>query len=73
MQDEIMTYVYDGKEVRPTGRIAERKGKPILIEVVPLGATPDDKAYAKWVRTDELYIIKQTEQEEDIFDETERD
>lgn len=73
MQDKIMTYVYEGKEVKPTGRIAERKGKPILIEVVPLGASADDKGYAKWVKPEELYIIKETEQDEDIFDETDGD
>ena len=52
-------YVYDGKEVVLTGRIAKKKlhsGKEqILYEVQPDGVT--SKQYNKWVQMKDLFEI----------------
>lgn len=73
-QDKIMTYVFDGKEVHLTGRIATpQKNAPKtsqrMVEVVPVGSADGDTTYAKWVKMSELLIIQNLENEE--FNETE--
>ena len=60
MSEELITYVYDGKEVYLTGRIAKRSSnssKQPLVEIVPVGADKNDKEYAKWVSIEDLYLI----------------
>lgn len=55
------TYVYDGTEVKKTGRVAKRsvarpKGDPMifmLVEITPIDGT----GWTRWVKTDELYEI----------------
>jgi hypothetical protein len=53
------TYVYDGEEVRLTGRVAERvtKSKVIhqLVEIRPVNNFFD---WNKWVNPTELYKVK---------------
>jgi hypothetical protein len=63
---EMMTmndiFVFDGYEVKKTGRIAKRsvarpKGDPmvlVLIEVTPTDGT----GWLKWVKPEELYVIE---------------
>lgn len=56
------TYVYDGTEVKKTGRTAKRsvprvKGDPLimlLVEVTPI----DDTGWTKWVKPEELFTIE---------------
>lgn len=58
---EESSYVYDGTEVRLTGRQARRevprlKGPPMvftLVEITPV----DDVGWLKWVKNEELYQI----------------
>ena len=57
MADDIMTYVFDSKEVYLTGRMAKNKRGKVLVEIVPIGTTSGDTAYAKWVASDELFTI----------------
>jgi hypothetical protein len=55
------TFVYDGVEVRKTGRKAYKeipriKGSPMvftLVEITPV----DDTGWLKWVKTEELFLI----------------
>jgi len=55
------SYVYDGTEVKLTGRKARRevprvKGDPMVFEL--LEVTPvEDSAWLKWVKRDELFLI----------------
>lgn len=71
MQDEPITYVYDGKEVYLTGRVANPQetaprllqGKN-LVEIVPVGTTEGDKSFARWVKMNELFIIEDLEEQE---------
>lgn len=67
-----MTYVYDGTEVKLTGRTARKDGErrtargrvsfiDILVEI-----TPTDKnspAWKKWVKKEELYKINNENEE----------
>lgn len=76
-QEKLVTYIYDGKEVYLTGRIANpQDGVPRtatiqkMVEIVPLGTTIGDATYAKWVRVAELLVI-QNLNEEEFDDETE--
>lgn len=65
MHEELMTYVYDGREVYLTGRVAKNGPRsPDLLEIVPMGTTPGDKTYAKWVTMQDLYVIYNMENEE---------
>lgn len=67
MQEKIVTYVYEDREVYLTGRIAksQRSGmKPTMVEVVPVGTPPGDKDYAKWVRMVDLLVINNLEDEQ---------
>lgn len=80
MREEIITYVYEDKEVYPTGRIAspnKHRKKPktnkTLIEVVPVGTPIGDRNYSKWVDMEDLLIISNLEDveiDEDDDDET---
>lgn len=74
MQEKIVTYVYDSKEVVLTGRIATpqaAKGKKsMMVEIVPLGAEDGDMSFARWVNMEDLYIVKTIEDEEFDDDET---
>ena len=64
MGTTIETYVYDGTEVKKTGRTAKRevprvKGDPIVMQLVEI--TPaDDTGWLKWVKPEELFIIEET-------------
>ena len=64
MGTTIETYVYDGTEVKKTGRTAKRevprlKGEPIVMQLVEI--TPaDDTGWLKWVKPEELFIIEET-------------
>ncbi len=58
------TYVYDGTEVRKTGRVAEKQtathhSGPIkvhtLVEITPVGETD---GWKKWVDPKHLYEVK---------------
>lgn len=58
----MSTYVFEGAEVKKTGRTAEKKcmvgtrvKEFILIEITPVDKTFDWK---KWVRPDDLYVVK---------------
>lgn len=55
------TYVYDGREVVPTGRTAEKEMRSnkvkTLYEVRPVNADPEDRTMNKWVSLDDLYKI----------------
>jgi uncharacterized membrane protein len=61
MTVKVESYVYDGCEVRLTGRQARKevpriKGEPmvfVLLEVTPI----DDGAWLKWVKKEELFLI----------------
>jgi len=76
MQDKLVTYVHDGKEVYLTGRIAKSQSTVVrsqaqqMVEIVPVGADLGDKTYAKWVKTTDLLIITNLEDQE-FDDETE--
>jgi hypothetical protein len=56
------SYVYDGKEVIPTGRIAKRttsRGRAlVLIEIRPIEIEDNDPQYCKWVMQDDLFVIQ---------------
>lgn len=64
MGTTIETYVYDGTEVKKTGRAAKRevprvKGDPIVMQLVEI--TPaDDIGWLKWVKPEELFIIEES-------------
>jgi hypothetical protein len=56
------TYVFDGSEVKKTGRTAvktlvagSRVKEMTLIEITPVDSTFDWK---KWVRPEDLYLVK---------------
>ena len=57
------TYVYDGAEVKKTGRVANRsvprsRGEPFVLTLVEI--TPaDGTGWLKWVKPDELYEIQE--------------
>ena len=61
------TYVYEGKEVVLTGRVAQkpmRGGKrgtagkmAELHEIMPKGSNPENKDFCKWVRITHMYEI----------------
>lgn len=61
----MQTYVYDGTEVRKTGRIATRESKTVpgkavisqLVEICPVSSEFDWK---KWVNPDHLYEVKES-------------
>lgn len=57
------TFVYEGTEVRKTGRVATKtlpiKNKELqLVEITPVDTTFDWK---KWVRPDDLYLVKDSQ------------
>lgn len=77
MVEERITYVHDGKEVYLTGRLAEpnpnnpRTAKNVpMVEIVPVGTKTGDNEYAKWIKIEELMIIRNIE-DKDFNDETE--
>ena len=56
------TYVFDGSEVKKTGRTASktlvagsRVKEMVLVEITPVDSTFDWK---KWVRPEDLYAVK---------------
>jgi hypothetical protein len=64
---ELQTYVYDGVEVKKTGRVAKRQipaktvrstrqitGQVELVEIKPIDELADWK---KWVRETDLYLV----------------
>lgn len=59
---EIETFVFEGVEVKKTGRKAKRevprpKGEPIafyIFEITPIDGT----GWLKWVKNEELYMIE---------------
>lgn len=59
----MTSYVYQGEEVVPTGRVAHKKHNPKLkrfepeqmLEIRPIDTTNGD--WKKWVKEDELYEI----------------
>ncbi len=62
MAQASQTFVYDGTEVKKTGRRAVKtlqiKGREfILVEITPVDETFDWK---KWVRPDDLYEVMNT-------------
>lgn len=57
----MTTYVYDGVEVRKTGRTASKESPTLrgkrtvtLVEITPVG---DDDGWKKWVDEDSLYVV----------------
>ena len=67
MQDKLVTYVYDSKEVYLTGRIAVPQGKSkkaMMVEVLPVGADRNDTTYARWVNMNDLLVVKDLENED---------
>ena len=65
-----ITYVYDGQEVKKTGRVAKKKRRksalakktgntPTVVEIECLpDPNVDTQPWKKWVREDELYEIE---------------
>lgn len=68
---KIATYVYDGREIYLTGRIANvntktaKRNQSPLVEILPVGTPMGDTTYAQWVRTDELFVIDDLDDDED--------
>ena len=64
MEPKIESYIYDGTEVKKTGRAAKRevkrvKGDPLVMQLVEI--TPvDDTGWLKWVKPEELFIIEES-------------
>lgn len=61
MSDEIETYVFDGTEVKKTGRTAVRKLRQremTLVEITPVDTSFDWK---KWVDPVSLFVVQPTE------------
>lgn len=62
MSKNSTSYVYDGKEVLLTGRYAKSKDKKtkqdnIVVEIYPVGGSPEDKSFCKWIPVESLMII----------------
>lgn len=61
----LQTYLYKGKEVKLTGRSAERKTKRNIeiefYEIKPLDADDEDNRHNQWVKMADLMIIKRKE------------
>lgn len=75
MSEEIVTYIYDDKEVYLTGRVAKpQKGSKLdcKVEIVPKGTAYGDRTYARWVPMKELMSIVDIEND-DILDEDDND
>ena len=69
MSEEIVTYIYDDKEVYLTGRMAKpSKGSKLdyRVEIVPVGTTYGDRTYAKWVSMKDLMTIVDIENDDII-------
>lgn len=67
MQDKLVTYVYDSKEVYLTGRIATPQNgskKLTMVEVLPVGVDRNDTTYARWVNMSDLLVVKDLENED---------
>lgn len=68
MSDRIITYVYDGKEVYLSGRIAtpqsDSKKKVVMVEILPIGAERGDASFARWVNMSDLLVVKDLENED---------
>jgi len=68
MSDRIITYVYDGKEVYLSGRIAtpqsDSKKKVVMVEILPIGAERGDTSFARWVNMSDLLVVKDLENED---------
>lgn len=74
MVEEIITYVHDGKEVYLTGRLAEpnpnNNKQVLMVEISPVGTSVGDTSYAKWVKIEDLMVVRNIE-DKDFNDETE--
>jgi hypothetical protein len=62
----MTTYVYDGIEVRKTGRTASKESPTLrgkrfvtLIEITPVG---DDVGWKKWVDENSLYVVEENKE-----------
>lgn len=57
----MTSYVFEGTEVRKTGRVAQRKvavpGKDRIFEVFEITPVDGDFDWKKWVRPEDLYEI----------------
>lgn len=56
-------FVYDGQEVKKTGRTASRsiprpKGEPMIFTLAEITPT-DGTGWLKWVKPEELFIINE--------------
>lgn len=61
-QETVVTYVYNGVEVKMTGRRAKkatRRQEHVLIEVTPYNQ--NDGTWTKWANPSELYEIHSTD------------
>ena len=60
---DTKTYVFDGTEVKKTGRRAQRKMTPIgakepkIFELLEITPSEESDGWKKWVRAEELYEI----------------
>ena len=65
----MTSYVFEGTEVRKTGRKAQRKvpqpGKERIFEVYEITPVGDDFDWKKWVRPEELYEIVENQEPPD--------
>lgn len=76
MSEEIVTYIYDDKEVYLTGRMAKpSKGSKLdyRVEIVPVGTTYGDRTYAKWVSMKDLMTIVDIENDDILDDQDDPD
>lgn len=76
MSEEIVTYIYDDKEVYLTGRMAKpSKGSKLdyKVEIVPVGTTYGDRTYAKWVSMKDLMTIVDIENDDILDDQDDPD
>lgn len=63
----MTSYVFEGTEVRKTGRRAQREvkipGSTRIFEVIEITPVGDDFDWKKWVKPEELYEIVDDEPE----------
>ena len=76
MSEEIVTYIYEDKEVYLTGRVAKPRPDSKLemrVEIVPKGTTYGDKTYARWVSINDLLAIVDIENDDILGEDDEND